>query len=188
MKTYLNALVAQPTLALVLALELLACPISMLNAQTRTTGYSVEVRGRDNFPNSINFYCLEGYNVEKCKAHVLILRRELARYPIDDLTSWSFLLVPSGSWDEMVRAAGGPIGTPAFTALHSRETFFQDALFSPSPMQRAEMMRMFRVDQNTLFKLAVSHELAHALCQESNEQRAFAEGLNLQAGGAPRCR
>jgi hypothetical protein len=205
MKTYLNARTAQPAprlgitnyapdspkvwkrIALFLTLGL-TFPTPVLKAQTRTTGYSVEVQAHDNFPNAIHFYCLEGYDVAKCKAHVLILRRELARYPIADLFSWSFFLVPSGIWEEMVRAAGAPAGTPAFTALHSRETFFRDALFSPTPLQRVEMMQIFRLDQITLFKLAVSHELAHALCQEANEQRASAESLNLQAGRAPRCR
>jgi len=206
MKTYLNARTAQPAprlaitnyapdspkvwkrIALLLILGFLACSTPVLNGQTRTTGYSVEVQAHDNFPKAIHFYCLEGYDVAKCKAHVLILRRELARYPIGALTSWSFLLVPSRIWEEMLRAVGGPAGTPAFTALHSRETFFQDALFSPTPLQRVEMMQIFRVDQTALFKLAVSHELAHALCQEANEQRASTESLNLQAGRAPRCR
>jgi hypothetical protein len=167
---------------------LLACHITVLDAQTRTIGYSVDVRAHDNFPNAIHFYCVGGYNLAKCKAHVLILRHELTRYPIADLISWSFFLVPSDIWDEMVDAAGGPRGTPAFTALRSHETFFQDAIFSPTPWQRAEMMQMFRMDQNALFRLAVSHELAHALCRETNEQRAAAQGLDLQAGRAPRCK
>ena len=204
MKTYLNARTARPTpplaitncapdslkvwqkIALFLILGL-ACPTPVLNAQTRTTGYSIEVQAHDNFPKAVHFYCLEGYDLAKCKAHVLILRRE-ARYPIADLFSWSFFLVPSGIWEEMVQAAAGPAGTPAFTALHSRETFFRDALFSATPLQRVEMMQLFRVDQPALFKLAVSHELAHALCQEANEQRAATESLSLQAGTAPRCR
>jgi hypothetical protein len=152
------------------------------------SAYSVEVRRHDNFPDTIHFYCLQGYDLSKCEDHVLTLRRKLARYPISGLASWSFVLVPTGLWGEMVRAAGGPTGSPAFTALHSRETFFQDALFSPTALQRAQLMQMFGVDQDTQLELAVSHELGHALCQDTNERRAAAQAENLRESRALHCK
>jgi hypothetical protein len=172
--------------ALILGLYL--CRPTSLVSQTRMTAYSVEVRKHDNFPETIHFYCLQGYNLAKCEDHVLTLRRKLAPYPISGLASWSFFLVPTGLWDEMVRAAGGPTGSPAFTALHSRETFFQDALFSPTALQRAQLMEMFRVDQDTQLELAVSHELGHALCNDANEQRTAAQAENLRENRALHCK
>jgi hypothetical protein len=101
-----------------------------------------------------------------------------------DRRAQSFVLVPSGDWEEMLRAAGGPPDSPAFTALHSRMTFFQDALFAPTSSQRAQFMQIFLADQNALFELAVSHELGHVICHESNEQKATACGRRLRAGKA----
>jgi hypothetical protein len=148
-----------------LVLGLSVCHSTWLAAQTKMPGYAVDVRMHDNFPDTIHFYCLRGYDAAKCEDHVLILRNKLARYPISGLAPWSFFLVPTGLWDDMVRAAGGPVGSPAFTALHSRETFFQEALFAPTALQRAQLMQMFHVDQDAQLELAVSHELGHALCQ-----------------------
>ena len=172
------------------ALVLVLCVFhpTSLASQTRMSAYSVEVRRHDNFPDTIHFYCLQGYDLSKCEDHVLTLRHKLARYPISGLASWSFVLVPTGLWGEMVRAAGGPTGSPAFTALHSRETFFQDALFSPTALQRAQLMQMFGVDQDTQLELAVSHELGHALCQDTNERRAAAQAENLRESRALHCK
>jgi hypothetical protein len=171
-----------------LVLALSVCQSTSLAAQTKMPGYAVDVWMHDNFPDTIRFYCLQGYDPAKCEDHVLTLRRQLARYPISGLASWSFFLVPTGLWGEMVRAAGGPTGSPAFTALHSRETFFQDALFSPTALQRAQLMQMFHVDQDAQLELAVSHELGHALCRDTNEQRTAVQAENLRESRALHCK
>ena len=172
-------------LMFLLALSFRLSGTPAITAQTLVNVYSVEVHRQDDFPGSIHFYCLKDYNLATCEKHVFALRRELTHYPLGDLAPWSFVLVPSRDWEEMLRAAGGPPGSPAFTALHSRKTFFQDALFSPTPSQREQFMQIFSVTQNPLFELAVSHELGHVICRETDEQKATACGRDLRTGKGP---
>jgi hypothetical protein len=167
------------TLGLFFALLFLIYSVPV-RAQTRVDAYSVEVRSEDGFPDGIQFYCLLAYNLTDCKKHAIALRQELTHYPISAIVPWSFVLVPSSSWGEMLHAAGGPSGSPAFTALHARETFLEDALFEPTALQRAQFRRVFHLDENGLFKLAVSHELGHILCRETNESKASICGQNLR--------
>ena len=120
--------------------------------------------------------------------HVLSLRRVLAHYPIEQLGTWSFVLIPSADWRDLVRDIKNP-GSPALTEIERRTTVFEEVLFSPrsSPMRSAELLNMFNIPMEALLDLAVSHELGHALCQEKDEERTNTYGRNLRARQALVC-
>jgi hypothetical protein len=59
---------------------------------------------------------------------MLILRRVLNGYHADELGEWSSVLVRTREWEQILSIRGFDTGSPAFTYLPARETFFDDAL------------------------------------------------------------
>jgi hypothetical protein len=141
----------------------------------------VQVTEEDSL-SEVKFFGTEDYDLDNCKVHVLSLRRELAPYPLEQLGSWSFVLGSSDGWHQLVRSLGGNVGSPAFTVLGNRTTVLEQALFSATARRRAELLEMFSAGGDTLLRLAVSHELGHALCHEPDEHRADAYGRELRTG------
>jgi hypothetical protein len=146
----------------------------------------LEPNGR--FPKAIRFYCAKDYNRNECSNHILTLRHELARYPIDQLGPWTFVLGTSKGWDDLAHSLRIDPRSPAFTAIDSQITVFEEALFSPIANRVTELIRDFGTTGDALLQLAVSHELGHALCKEGNEYQADAYGLALRRGQKPACK
>jgi hypothetical protein len=71
--------------------------------------------------------------------------------------------------------------------LELRETFLEEALFVHHPERTAELMKEWQRSIPQLLELAVSHELGHALCEETNEAAADRFGEELRNGLSPRC-
>lgn len=134
------------------------------------------------------FHCHTGYPLAECQKDILHLKSVLARYPIEALGHWTWVLVRSQDWQPISRTLRLNPDSPAFTALEPRETFLEEALFVHDPERTLELMKEWRRSMPQLLELAVSHELGHAFCAEPNEAAAdrFAEGL--RKGLAPRCR
>jgi hypothetical protein len=88
----------------------------------------------------------------------------------------------------MVEPFGMDPNSPAFTALDQRETFFEEALASPVPERRAELIRQWSLSMDDLLNLAVTHELRHALCNERDERKADHYGEQLRTGEAIECK
>ena len=156
----------------------------LVTAQTRKLRIvSVHMDTNDKFPKAIQFFCGEQYNPKDCNQHVLSLRRVLAHYPIEQLGTWSFVLVPSADWKDLVRGTKNP-SAPALTELERRTTVFEEVLFSskPSPTRVAELLHMFNIPADALVELAVSHELGHALCHDKDEGRTKILSFKLRAG------
>src|ERR1700756_229144 len=90
-------------------------------------------------PAGIRFYCDKEYNRDNCAKHIAVLRDELARYPIEDLGGWSFVVASSSGWKETLCDLGSDPRTPAFTLVDDRITIFEEALFETMPVRDVEL-------------------------------------------------
>ena len=134
------------------------------------------------------FHCHTGYSLPQCQRDILQLKRVLARYPMQALGHWTWVLVRSQDWKPISRMLRLNPESPAFTALELRETFLEEALFVHDPERTAELMLEWSSSMPKLLELAVTHELGHAFCEEANEAVADRFGEDLRKGLEPRCR
>jgi hypothetical protein len=156
----------------------------LVTAQTRKLRVvRVPIDMNDGFPKAIQFFCGQQYDHKDCNQHVLALRRVLGHYPVEQLGTWWFVLVPSADWRDLVHDVKHP-GSPALTEIERRTTVFEEVLFSArsAPIRSSELLRMFNIPVDALLNLAVSHELGHALCQEKDERQTNTYGRDLRAG------
>jgi hypothetical protein len=150
-------------------------------AQTQTLRVvPVDLEGTAQTAKNVQFFCTQDYNRDECHQHALELRRALMAYPLERLGMWSFALVPSEKWKDLIRALGGPTHSPAFTIFEQRTTVMESSLFSPTATRSAEFRRVFGVTGEALLELAVNHELGHGICQERDERRADDYGRELR--------
>jgi hypothetical protein len=61
-----------------------------------------QIRGDQGFPAAIQFYCTENYPRSECQNDISLLRRVLARYPMEKVGSWSYILARSGGRSRLV--------------------------------------------------------------------------------------
>ncbi len=136
---------------------------------------------------SVQFFCTQDYNREECLHHAMELRRALMTYPLERLGMWSFVLVPSYKWKDLVRALGGSSHSPAFTIFEQRTTVMESSLFSATATRSAELLHVFGVTGGALLALAVNHELGHCVCPDQDERKADDYGRELRKGKIPDC-
>jgi hypothetical protein len=110
------------------------------------------------------------------------LRAELVRYSADLPERWSWVIIGSENWQSVVLKLHVDRRSPAFTAIDARETFLEEALFSPTLPRRDELSRDLGVPVDQLLTLAVSHELGHAICHEGDEAIANRVSDQLRSG------
>ena len=169
--------------SLLIAVLLAACA-----AQTQTLPVvPVHLEGAGETAKSVQFFCTQDYDREDCLRHALELRRALMAYPLEPLGMWSFALVPSEKWKDLVRALGGPAHSPAFTIFEQRMTVMDSSLFSATATRSAEFRRVFGVTGEALLELALNHELGHGIFQEKDERRADDYGRELRQTKAVDC-
>jgi len=166
-----------------------AVSIWMFPAQGQTSSQiSASENLRATALSSQEFHCHTGYPLAQCQQDILQLKHTLARYPIEGLGHWTWVLVRSQDWTRISRTLRlNPI-SPAFSALEPRETFLEEALFNHDPERTAELMHEWLSSMPKLLELAVSHELGHAFCAEPSETAADRFAGNLRNGLAPPCR
>ena len=133
------------------------------------------------------FHCHTGYSLGQCQQDILQLKSILARYPIQALGNWTWVLVRSQDWKRISLTLGLNPDSPAFTALEPRETFLEEALFAHDPERTSELMMEWRRSMPKLLEFAVSHELGHAFCAEPGEVAATRFGEDLSKGLIPSC-
>lgn len=133
------------------------------------------------------FHCHTGYPLAQCQKDILALKSILTHYPIERLGPWTWVLVRSQDWTPISRMLQLSPDTPAFTALEPRETFLEEALFVHDAERTAELMETWHCSIPMLLELAVSHELAHALCEQRSEAIANRIGAELRNGLSPSC-
>jgi hypothetical protein len=135
----------------------------------------------------VSFFCSEDYDTGDCLHDLAVLNASLARFPIGRIEGWSFVVVTSDRWKALLPELGGNAGSPAFSVMESRTTAFEESLFSAPASRRAELLRLYGLSGDALLELAVSHELGHALCTDTNESHADEYGRQLRAGKIPIC-
>ncbi len=167
---------------------LIAVLFAASTAQTQTLrAVPVDLEGTGQTPKSVQFLCTQDYNRDECLQHALELRRVLMTYPVERLGMWSFVLVPSYKWKDLVRSLGGPTHSPAFTIFEQRTTVMESSLFSATATRSAEFLHVFGVTGEALLELAVTHELGHCVCQDPDERKADDYGRELREGKTPDC-
>lgn len=134
------------------------------------------------------FHCHTGYPLAECQKDIVHLKGVLSRYPIEALGRWTWVLVRSQDWTPISKMLRLNPVSPAFTALEPRETFLEEALFVHDAGRTSELMEEWQSSMPRLLELAVSHELGHAFCEESNEEFASRFGEDLKKGLMPLCR
>ena len=135
-----------------------------------------------------HFVCNTGYTPQQCHEQMSVLRPLLEKYGAGRLGDWTWVMVKSDDWKALQRGHRMDPDSPAFSVLDRRETFFEEALVSPVTTRRIELVRQWSLGMDDLLKLAVTHELGHALCNEKSEKKADAYGEELRKGVAVVCK
>jgi hypothetical protein len=150
-------------------------------AQTQTLRVvPVHLDATVSIPKTIQFFCTQDYDRQACLKDSVALRPALASYPLDQLGTWSFVLVQSGDWKDLVHGLGGDPTSPAFSIIEQGTTVVEGSLLSATPSRNKELLLMFGVIGNALLDLAVTHELGHAICHDQDERRADDYGRGLR--------
>jgi hypothetical protein len=149
---------------------------------------SVNLAATSATPKTIKFFCAQNYERRACVEDSAVLQKAVASYPVAQLGEWSFVLVPSDDWGDLVRSLGGDPVSPAFTIIEQHTTVFDRSVFSSNVRRNQELLLTFGVLGSALLDLAVTHELGHAFCQEKDERRADDYGRALRDKKAVDCR
>jgi hypothetical protein len=140
-----------------------------------------------NPPARQQFFCDAGYDRQECQQHVAMLRALLIRYPAIGPADWSWVIVRSEHWRPLVQRLHLDRHSPAFTALDSRETFLEEALFMPQSVRTEELARIFRISPDQLLSFVVTHELGHTICEDGSEMTASRIAEQLRSGKSANC-
>jgi len=136
---------------------------------------------------SFQFHCNIGYSVRDCELHLGRLQDLLERLDLTPLGDWTWILVRSQHWKPILRRVGRDPDSPAFTILEKRQTFLEEALFQSTPDRSRTLLEKWRIPLDQLLAFAVTHELGHALCQESDEARTNEYATQLRGSGTVTC-
>lgn len=135
----------------------------------------------------MSYYCNTGYSEGACQVQVTRLRQTLGNFELAALGEWEWILVRSDDWARILRRVGRDPDSPAFTILEQRRTFLEEALFLPMAGRSRTLLEKWRVPLDQLLDVAVTHELAHAICRERDEGRTHAYADQLSQSGRVAC-
>lgn len=168
---------------------LFAVLLATLAAQSQEPKfYRVQIGGGGPIPDTLHFFCSEGYDKDECLHDVAALRKALEPYPLRLLGEWSIYLVLAPDWKPLAQKHGGPKVSPAFSLLLGRATVMDRSLFTGSADRNIELEKWSGIPVGpTLVDVAVTHELGHAICQEKNERLANEYGKEMREGKLPSC-
>lgn len=138
-------------------------------------------------PSGVQFQCLRNYDRAVCVKDASALHQTVAPYPVQLLGEWSFVLVPADDWKALVRGQGGDPVSPAFSLLDQRMTLLDSSLWAATATRNKELLERFRMIGPQLVNLAITHEMGHGICQETDERRADDYGKELRDGKVPDC-
>jgi hypothetical protein len=133
------------------------------------------------------FLCAKPYSISECDKEVVILQVALRRYPIEALGPWTWVLVRSEDWKPILTRVQMDPNSPAFSILERRQTFLEEALLVANPKRQVELLNRWNIPFDKFLDFAISHELGHAFCSESDEIRAERLGQGLRKGKGPVC-
>jgi hypothetical protein len=126
-----------------------------------------------------HFFCNTGYTLDACHQQIATLKTVVAKFPTEALGEWTWVLVRSQDWKQLLKTLELNPDTPAFTCLETKTTFIEEALVAKVPGRASELIARWRVGMTELLHTAVEHEMGHALCHTLREDKAnhVAEGL-----------
>ena len=73
----------------------------------------------------------------ECQVATTVLRKALARYPVDALGEWRWVLVRTEDWKQILSERRVDPNDPAFSYLPKRETFLDGSLVVRSSIRGA---------------------------------------------------
>ena len=133
------------------------------------------------------FLCAGPYTRPECEKQIAILQRSLRRYAADGLGRWTWVVIGSDDWKSTLTRLHLDPSSPAFSQLERRQTFFEEALLVPKHNRLAELLEKWHIPFDQFLDFAVTHELGHAFCQESDEIKAERIGRELRKGRIAVC-
>lgn len=159
-----------------------ALMVSVQNAfaAQREPLYKLRVLGPFRFNDARTIYCDASYSVAECSRQVEVLLRALRPYPTALAPNWKWVLVNAEHWKPLLTSFHLDSDSPAVTILDDDVTLLDESLIRPRAERAAELMNGFKIPLDQLLNLAVSHELGHAMCHETNEVRADQIGRDLR--------
>lgn len=134
------------------------------------------------------FACSTGYSAQECQAASAVLRRALARYLLDELGEWTWILVRPVDWKRILSTNGIDPNDPGFSNLTKRKTFLDGSLVEAVSIRGMELRMVWHVPIEQLLDLTIRHELAHAFCNERDEWKANRIALTMKNGAPSSCR
>ena len=134
------------------------------------------------------FVCNTGYTQQECQAATDLLRKAQARYQVDALGEWTWVLVRTVDWKQILSDRKLDTYHPAFSFLPKRETFLDGALVVRASIRGVELSAIWHMPIEDLLDLAIRHELAHALCNDPDETKAERGAIALKNGTSLSCR
>jgi hypothetical protein len=84
-------------------------------------------------PAGQEFVCAGTYTVAECQVQTGLLRAVLQKYDADNLGKWTWILIRSDDWAQLVSKLHLDPTSPAFSHLGYRQTFFDEALVLHKP-------------------------------------------------------
>jgi hypothetical protein len=129
-----------------------------------------------------HFVCNVGYTAQECQTSTAALRKALARYPVHELSKWTWVLVRTEDWKQILSVKGVDTNRPAFSYLAKRETFLDGSLVAGASIRGVELSMIWHMHVEDLLDLVIRHELAHALCNEPDELKAERAATALKNG------
>jgi hypothetical protein len=133
------------------------------------------------------FFCNAGLDRRECLEDIAKIKAELTRYSADLPRYWSWMVVGSEDWQQLLQKLHLDRRSPAFTDIEARETFLEEALFLPTSARTDDLVKNFRVPIDQLLTIAVRHELGHAICHGGDEAIANRVSGQLRSGKTIDC-
>ncbi len=149
--------------------------------------YPLAAQTNGNAPKQ-HFACNVGYTPRECQVAATVLRKALARYPVEALGEWRWVLVRTEDWKQILSERRVDPNVPAFSYLPKRETFLDGSLVVGASIHGAELRAIWHMPVEDLLDFAIRHELAHALCNERDENKADRAAIALKNGTPLSCR
>ena len=135
-----------------------------------------------------HFACNVGYTPQECQVDSAVLRKALARYPVDTLGEWTGVLVRTEDWKRILSDRRFDTNNPALSYLTKRVTFLDGSLVVRSSIRGMELRLIWHMPVEDLLDLAIRHELAHAICNQVDESKTNSVAVALKDGTRLPCR
>ena len=134
------------------------------------------------------FVCNVGYTRKECQVAMTILKKVTARYPVGALGEWTWVLVRTVDWKQILSDKGINPNDPAFSNLTKRVTILDGSLLETKSIRGVELRMVWNMPVEDLLDFVIRHELGHALCNERAESYANRTAIDLKNGAPLSCR